>query len=205
MKRASWLIVVILVGLLAVGCSKKKEMMAKDAQIAELQGEVEDLQDKLNIEEARVLELTEELENTLADYEAKEQVWLEQKDMHTIVTASDAVMFNSGSVTLSESGRDIIDKIADAADNYPDREIRVEGHTDNVGIAAAYLSKYPSNWELASRRACTVVDYMMKKHEMPPERLSAVGYGEYQPIADNDTAEGRAKNRRVVIIIGAKR
>lgn len=203
MRRISWLVVAILVGLLAIGCSNKKAMMEKDAQIAELQGEVEDLQEKLSLEEARVAELSSELDETLAEYQDKEQVWLEQKELHTIVTASDAVMFNSGSVTLSEAGRDIINKIAEAASNYPDREILVEGHTDNKGIAAAYLAKYPSNWELAARRACTVVDYLMKKHEMAPEQLSAVGYGEYRPIADNDTAEGRAKNRRVVIIIGA--
>ncbi len=206
MRRTSWVVMAILVGLLAMGCStNKKAMREKDARIAALEGEVADLQGKLTTEEARVAELSGELDAALTDYQAKEQVWLEQKELYTIVTASDAVMFNSGSVKLSETGRDIINKIAEAAGNYPDRELRVEGHTDNVGIAAAYRDKYPSNWELASRRACTVVDYLMKKHEMAPEQLSAVGYGEYQPIADNDTAEGRAKNRRVVMIIGAKR
>jgi chemotaxis protein MotB len=206
MRKTSWLIVAILVGLLAMGCgSNKKAMMEKDAQIAALEGEVSELEEQLSMERARAAELNAELDEALADYQAKEEVWLEQKESYAVVTASDAVMFNSGSITLSESGMDVIDKIAEVAANYPDREIRVEGHTDNVGIAAAYRDKYPSNWELATRRACSVVAYLMKKHEMSPEQLSAVGYGEYQPIAENETAEGRALNRRVVIVIGAKR
>ncbi|UCG50687.1 MAG: OmpA family protein [Candidatus Latescibacterota bacterium] len=206
MRERSWIVVALVIGLLAMGCAaNKKELMEKDARIAELEGEVTGLQQKLSGEEQRNAELSQELNDALADYKAKEQVWLEEKDAQSVVTVSEAVLFNSGSATLSQSGKDVIDKIAEVAGNYPERQIRVEGHTDNVGLAMAYRNKYPSNWELASHRACAVVHYMMKKHEMEADRLSAVGYGEFQPIADNETAEDRAKNRRVVIKIGPKR
>ena len=127
---------------------------------------------------------------------------LGQEDANSVVTISEAVLFNSGSTTLSESGIDVINKIAGVASGYSNRTVMVEGHTDDVGIAMAYRNKYPSNWELSAARACAVVHYMMKKHEMDPVRLAAVGYGEYRPIAGNDTPEGRNTNRRVVLKIG---
>ncbi|GAH79272.1 unnamed protein product, partial [marine sediment metagenome] len=77
-------------------------------------------------------------------------------------------------------------------------EIVVGGHTDNVPIST---KQYPSNWELSTARATNVVRYLIKAKEFPPERISAVGYGEYRPITDNSTAEGRQKNRRVVFLI----
>ncbi|NLM53103.1 MAG: OmpA family protein, partial [Firmicutes bacterium] len=72
------------------------------------------------------------------------------------------------------------------------------GHTDNVPINTA---RYPSNWELSVDRAVRVVRYFIEKHHMPPERFLATGYGEYHPVASNDTVEGRARNRRVNIVI----
>ncbi|UCH83635.1 MAG: flagellar motor protein MotB [Candidatus Latescibacterota bacterium] len=204
MKNASWILVISLVALLTVGCASKKVVREKDARIAELEGEMEGLQQQLAAAEQENAELNQKLEDALADYKAKEQVWLAQEESQSVVTVSEAVLFNSGSTTLSKTGMDVIDKIAEVAGGYANRPIIVEGHTDDVGIAAAYLNKYPSNWELASARACAVVHYLMKKHEMDPMRLSAVGFGEFRPLADNDTPEGRGKNRRVVLKIGAE-
>jgi chemotaxis protein MotB len=202
MKKTTWVLVAVLVAVLAMGCSNKKVLREKDARIAELEGENTELQEKLTTAEQENAQLNQELESALADYKAKEQVWLAKEDAHSVVTVSEAVLFNSGSTTLSQTGIDVIDKIAGVASGYQNRSIIVEGHTDDVGIAMAYRNKYPSNWELASARACAVVHYLMKKHEMDPMRLAAVGYGEYRPIADNDTPEGRGKNRRVVLKIG---
>ncbi len=205
MRSRSWIIVAILVALLAMGCSNKKVMREKDAQIAQLEGQVSDLEQANQEDRARIAELNQELASALSEFEAKEQVWLEEKESSTAVTVSEAVLFNSGSTKLSDSGRNVIDQIAGVAQNHSDRSIRVEGHTDNKGILTPYLTKYPSNWELAAHRACAVVHYMVQKHGIAPELLSAAGYGEYQPIADNDSPEGRAKNRRVVIVIGPRR
>jgi chemotaxis protein MotB len=205
MKQVLMLGFVALVVALAAGCAgNKKALQAKDARISELESTVSSLESELEAQEARNAELNRELEEALAEYKEAEQVWLERKEASSVVTVSDAVLFNSGSVTLSQSGEEIIDKIAGVAKGYPDRHVRVEGHTDDVGIAPEYRNKYPSNWELSTRRATAVVRRLVDKHGMEPDRLSAIGFGEYRPVADNDTAEGRAKNRRVVIVIGPK-
>jgi len=78
-------------------------------------------------------------------------------------------------------------------------------YTDDVQIAERFTGRYASNWELSSARAHAVVHYLTKNQGADPERLSAIGYGEYQPVADNTTPEGRAENRRVVIAVRAKR
>ena len=204
MRSRLLILVAVLVALLAMGCSNKKVMREKDAQIAQLEGQIADLEQENQADKAQIAQLNEELANALSEYETKEQVWREEKDSYTIVSVSDAVLFKSGSTKLSASGRDVVDKIAQVAENHPDREIRVEGHTDNKGILTPYLTKYPSNWELAAHRACAVVHYMVQKKGIDPKRMSAAGYGEFQPIAENDTPEGRAKNRRVVIVIGPR-
>ena len=80
----------------------------------------------------------------------------------------------------------------------------VEGHTDNVGIALEFQDRFKSNWELSTARATSVVHYLRQKHDMDPNRLAAVGFGEYRPLGNNDTPEGRSQNRRVVIEVGPK-
>ncbi len=76
--------------------------------------------------------------------------------------------------------------------------MRIEGHTDNIPIST---SQFPSNWELSVARATNVLRYMLKNYEIEPNSISATGYGEFRPTADNGTAEGRGKNRRVDIVL----
>ena len=85
--------------------------------------------------------------------------------------------------------------------NLEGRQIIVEGHTDTVPISAAGRDKFPTNWELSTTRAVNVVRYIQRAADIPPSKLSSVGYGEYRPIADNDTSEGRALNRRIEIVL----
>src|SRR5208282_3813798 len=82
-----------------------------------------------------------------------------------------------------------------------DKRISIEGHTDNMPISDALKDKYPTNWELSTARATTVARFLQEKGGIDPTLLSAVGYGEYHPIASNDTVEGRAKNRRIEIVL----
>ena len=82
-----------------------------------------------------------------------------------------------------------------------DRAISIEGHTDDVPIGAELSRKYATNWELSAARACTIVRYLREKVGIDPAVLSATGYGEYQPIAPNESEEGRAKNRRIEIVL----
>lgn len=198
---------VICAGLVATGCTGKykDEIADQSAQISQLEAKVRNLEGDLDQERARNEELNAELAKTLSDYRDKEQVLVEMKDAQSIITVSDAVLFGSGNSDLTDTGVDIVDRITTAVKKYPDRTIRIEGHTDNVPIGEMIKDRFPSNWELSAARACSVLRYMYWKHNVPPAQLSAIGFGEHRPAASNDTPEGRAKNRRVVIVIGQKK
>ncbi len=121
------------------------------------------------------------------------------KDMLTVDVA-EQLFFDSGRATLKESGKAVLKKVGEALKGYDDKIVRVVGHTDNVPIAKAYRKVFPSNWELSVARATTVVRYLQEVG-IAPERMIASGRAEYQPVADNDSAEGRQKNRRIEITL----
>ncbi|MCB1764766.1 MAG: flagellar motor protein MotD [Candidatus Competibacteraceae bacterium] len=106
------------------------------------------------------------------------------------------ILFDSGSAIVNPEAQEPLAKIAEVLREVPNR-IQVEGFTDNRPINTPV---YPSNWELSAARAANVVNLLMK-NRVRPERMSAVGYGEFQPIADNGTEQGRMQNRRVVLVI----
>ncbi len=114
-----------------------------------------------------------------------------------IISMNNAILFEPGSGEIRDEYQKAmlsIAKIATSINNY----IRVEGHTDNVPMNS---QQYPSNWELSSARAISVVRLFIEESGASPEKFLAVGYGEYKPIADNSTEEGRAKNRRIDILV----
>jgi chemotaxis protein MotB len=114
-----------------------------------------------------------------------------------VISLGEGGFFDSGSDILKPEGRVLLDSIASAL-VQTDNHIRVEGHTDNVPIRNA---RFPSNWELSTARATTVVAYLIDRFKFAPERLSAGGYSEYRPVESNATAEGRSRNRRVDIVV----
>ena len=113
------------------------------------------------------------------------------------VSLAEAGFFAPGSAELQADGLPVVDGIAEKLRQLP-YNLRVEGHTDNIPIQTA---KYPSNWELSTSRATQVLRYLIGDSGLPPSRLSAVGYGEYRPVASNTTREGRGLNRRVDIVV----
>lgn len=121
------------------------------------------------------------------------ELWLQ-------IELKDSILFSSGSADTSEQAQKIFDEIAGILKNYSN-PVQVEGFTDNIPIKSV---KYPTNWELSTARASAIVKYLAGKG-VAPERLSAVGYGEYQPVAANDTDQGRAQNRRVAIMIAKRK
>lgn len=118
-------------------------------------------------------------------------------DRGLIITLDNAILFDSGSAEIKTQNENTLLQIADTIKNL-ENYIRIEGHTDNVPMSN---SSYPSNWELSSARATNVVKLFIDKAGISPAKLIAVGYGEYRPVADNTTVEGRAQNRRIDIII----
>jgi len=121
------------------------------------------------------------------------------KDMLTVDVA-EQLFFDSGRAALKESGKKVLKEVADAMRGYEDKAIRVVGHTDNVPIAKASRNVFASNWELSAARATTVVRFLQDAG-IAPERLVASGRAQYAPVAPNDTAEGRQKNRRIEITL----
>ena len=119
--------------------------------------------------------------------------------MHVVIT--DSVMFRSGSSALLETARRVLSLVARASPDSTE-SITVIGHTDARPIRT---SQYPSNWELSAGRAASVVRFLIsQENSLPPERYQAIGKGEYDPVDTNDTPEGRAKNRRIELLINWK-
>lgn len=129
--------------------------------------------------------------------DSKGGIEVNRDERGVVITVADKFFFESGSAGLRENSREVLDKIASALLNHPNM-IRIEGHTDNVPI---HSRAFPSNWELSSSRAINVVKYFIENHKIKPDRISAIGYAENRPVASNDTPDGRAKNRRVDIVL----
>lgn len=141
-------------------------------------------------------ELEEKLERELTDKKVRLDL-LEKGLVITLVT--DEVLFDSGKEKLRPEAYPILDKVADfLIKSVPENFIGIEGHTDNQPIK---YSGWKSNWELSTARALSVLHYLINEKGISPERISATGYGEYRPVASNETEEGRQLNRRVEIVI----
>lgn len=115
----------------------------------------------------------------------------------------DAILFDTGKAEIKPGGIAVLDRIVSILRDEREKAIRIEGHTDNVPITGILAKTYPSNWELSAARAIHVTRYL-QEHGIPPDILSAVAYGEYQPVAENDTPEGKAKNRRIEIVLAPR-
>ncbi|MCP5195783.1 MAG: flagellar motor protein MotD [Gammaproteobacteria bacterium] len=136
------------------------------------------------------------LQAYLSELIKADMVNLRSNSLWVEVEIKNNILFDSGSAIANPEAQEPLAKIADVLREVPNR-IQVEGFTDNRPINTPV---YPSNWELSAARAANVVNLLMKDG-VRPERMSAVGYGEYQPIADNGTEQGRMQNRRVVLVI----
>jgi chemotaxis protein MotB len=117
------------------------------------------------------------------------------------VNILDRILFDSGEAVVKPEGQQVLREIAEVLAQYPSRHVHVIGHTDNVPIRASAQNRFPSNWELSAARAIAAVRFLSEQAGVDPQRLAAVGHGEFHPIADNSTAEGRAKNRRIALVV----
>jgi chemotaxis protein MotB len=130
----------------------------------------------------------------------KGQLQVRQYKNMLAVDLAEQIFFDSGKATLKKGGKDVLKKVGDALKGYENKIIRVVGHTDNVPLAKSLQATFPSNWELSVARATNVVRYLQEVG-IPPERMIPSGRGEYDPVAPNDTPEGRQKNRRIEIML----
>jgi chemotaxis protein MotB len=147
------------------------------------------------------LEIEREIKLSLKKFATIPEVTVSRGERGVIVSLGDALLFESGSASIREEAIAVLSSIASVIKTI-NNEVVIEGYTDNFPIKN---SRYPSNWELSTARAVSVLMYFLDRHHMNPSRFSASGYGEYRSIASNTTPEGRAKNRRVDIIFVSKK
>jgi chemotaxis protein MotB len=134
---------------------------------------------------------------------SKGQVTISELKGKLTVNMVDSILFDSGKAEVKKGGLEILGKVISILKDVNDKSIRIEGHTDNVQIVGVLAKRYPTNWELSAARAINVARYLQDQG-IDPGQLSAVAYGEWKPVATNDTAEGKAKNRRIEIILVPK-
>ena len=132
-----------------------------------------------------------------------DQVQIKQLQGRLVVTFVDEILFASGSAEMSAQGRSVIDKAVPTLSTLTGHWIEVQGYTDNEPIGPALKARYPTNWDLSTARATDVVRHLQYRG-VNPVNLVAEGYGEYQPVAPNATPQGRAKNRRIDIVLRSK-
>jgi len=165
-----------------------------------LKGEIANLQ-KLKVEEVQKTSKTyEDMLEKMKSEISQGQVTISELKGKLTVNMVDAILFDSGKAEVKQQGLTVLQKVIDILKTVKDKAIRIEGHTDNVQISSVLIRKYPTNWELSAARAINVTRYLQQQG-IDPAVLSAVGYGEFHPVAGNDTEEGKAKNRRIEIIL----
>jgi len=187
----------------------REAQAALDRDVAGLRAAKAELSDSLQAREAELATRRQEVEQLRGTYEglvsdlesevAAGQIEISQLRHGLQLNLTQDVLFASGSSELNEAGRSVLRKVAQRLQEVP-HQIEVRGHTDSVPIRGALAARYPSNWELAGARASGVVRFLAER-KIDPKRLISVSHGEYEPIAPNDTPEGRQKNRRIEITL----
>ena len=146
-------------------------------------------------------QLEKDIEAQLAAEVKSKTIEVKREGDRVMLTVSSAVLFAPGSVNVKDQGNKVLAKVAQLLRRYANREVQVQGHTDNLRITERLAERWETNWELATARATRVLRYLVEVGNLDPRRSSAAGFGEFRPIADNATPEGRERNRRIEIIV----
>lgn len=155
----------------------------KDAELARLKATYQDLEEKMKAE--------------IADGEIR----LTQAEGRIQVDLVDKILFDSGEASITERGAGVLTRLGAVLVGVEGRTIQVSGHTDDSPPSSRLAATFPTNWELSVARAVNVVRFLQEKAKVPARRLVAAGYGETHPVASNATPKGRARNRRIEILL----
>ena len=163
-------------------------------------------QERLAKEEeiARLTRTQEALSKSLQDEISKGNITIQQVRDRLTINMVDRVLFDSGQAQVKPAGMKVLKQVGDVLNQISDKQIRIEGHTDNVPISTKLQDRFKTNWELSTARATTVVRYLIDQGGVDRQYLSAVGYADTHPLASNDSEEGRSSNRRIEIVLYPK-
>lgn len=221
-KTLPWLLVVLLLCVLGLAYhlfwprveaadALANESSDQKARIAELEKEMAGLKASKDELAKDVAAKASELEKLKGTYDAlqenmkaeiaKGDVSLTQSGGKLQVDLVDKVLFDSGEAEISTRGQEILMRVGQVLSKIDDKQIQVSGHTDDAPISDRLVAKFPTNWELSSARAVNVVRFLNEEAKVPGRRLVASGYGPFHPISSNATPQGRARNRRIEILL----
>ena len=172
----------------------EKELEARSNRIVELERVIA-MKDKA------MTNLKNAITKALTDFEGK-GLTIEQRDGKVYVSMENKLLFRSGSWAVGSQGRQAVEQLGMVLADNPDIAILIEGHTDNVPYKGN--SQLSGNWDLSTKRATAIVNILRENLNIYPENLTAAGRGEYAPIASNDTVDGKAKNRRIEVVLTPK-
>lgn len=190
--------------MLNVNMTEQEKLSAllsqKKNELNERERTINELQDMINAQNDKVQKLLSSVKDALLGF-SSEELTVREKDGKVYVAMSDKLLFQSGSATLDKRGEEALGKLAEVLNKQTDIDVFIEGHTDNKPINTV---QFKDNWDLSVLRATSVVRILTKKYDVNPLQIQPSGRGEFMPVDDNGTAEGRTKNRRTEIIMAPK-
>lgn len=172
----------------------------KKNELNERERTINELQQMINAQNEKVRELLSSVKDALLGF-SSDELTVREKDGKVYVAMSDKLLFQSGSARLDKRGEEALGKLAEVLNKQTDIDVFIEGHTDNKPINTV---QFKDNWDLSVIRATSVVRILIKNYNVNPLQIQPSGRGEYMPVDDNETAEGRSKNRRTEIIMAPK-
>lgn len=194
--------------LLAELDTKEKALAAEKARLERLEKDlaarskrVDELESVIAAKDAKMNALKNAISKALVNFEGK-GLTVEQRDGKVYVSMENKLLFNSGSWAVGAEGRKAVQQLASVLGQNPDIAVLIEGHTDNVPYNGS--GQLNDNWNLSTKRATSIVQLLQENAAIDPQNLTAAGRGEFAPVAANDNAEGRAKNRRIEVILTPK-
>ena len=156
------------------------------------------MQDAVTKKDSVTLALVTSLKGVLGNL-SDEDIEINVEKGVVYVSISDKLLFRSGSHTVTKRAKEVLGKVAKVVNDKPELEFMVEGHTDNVPLA--FSERYRSNWDLSAARSAAVADYLLDNSDVKRGRVTIIGLADTKPIMSNSTPQGRAKNRRIEVII----
>lgn len=172
----------------------EKDLQARSKRVSELEGVIAAKDAKMNA-------LKNSLSRALTNFEGK-GLTVEQRDGKVYVSMENKLLFSSGSWSVGAEGKRAVSQLASVLAENPDIAVLIEGHTDDVPYNGT--GALSDNWDLSTKRATAIVQLLRQNGDIDPQNLTAAGRGEYAPVASNETPEGRAKNRRIEVILTPK-
>ena len=172
----------------------------KKNELNERERTINELQQMINAQNEKVRKLLSSVKDALLGF-SSDELTVREKDGKVYVAMSDKLLFQSGSARLDKRGEEALGKLAEVLNIQTDIDVFIEGHTDNKPINTV---QFKDNWDLSVIRATSVVRILIKNYNVNPLQIQPSGRGEYMPVDDNETAEGRSKNRRTEIIMAPK-